>query len=133
MASALGTINATAYWTPNGGAKGKVPHVRSWETEGSADNPEYASADTGKFKARCKGPKDRTFSIECYRDALYTGLTFAEGDVGTVDLEADGPSKAEQLVAAIIDSITVNTNPETGEPMGLTIAGSRFDSALPAP
>lgn len=131
MASALGTINATAHWTPNGGAKAEIPHVRSWEISRTADNPEYASAQTGGYKSRCVGPKDESFSIECYRDLAYAALTFAEGDIGTLDCDADDTPHTETITAAIIDEVTVNTNPETGEPMGVTISGSRYDSALP--
>ena len=111
----VGTINAYAKF----GAT-TLPHVRSWSLSVVADNPEFGSSSTAGWKGRVVGMRDASGSIECYGDDTERiNAILKPQDTGTIELYENATLKWS--IPAIIDSVDVEGNPESGDPVSVTI------------
>lgn len=121
------TLSGAAKWTPDGGSVVTIPHVKVMSRNKSAANNSFHTSSTGGKVARTKGPEDRNGTMDGLEDDTDDwDSTFDVGDVGVLAIHADIASSAIWAENIMVDSLNFGVNPETGEPVSVSLSFSQW-------
>lgn len=113
MAGPATSIGGKATWNSV-----EIPDVLKWSLNPKGEIHAYGSSSTAGWKKRMAGTKDLSGSIDTKVQDTGT-LPCKPGDTATLQLEAE--SGVSFSGPAMIDDISMETDIDTGAPVGLTI------------